>query len=136
VDQLRAGRRRRLRHIVRAFRVHRLEALLAALEQHADQIDHHVGPAHRGLDRGRIAQVGLHRVDLPDPAERLQVPGEIRPAHRRTDPVALADERPHQVAAEEARAPEHGDQRLGGDFGHGADLWRSTAGLDAAQPPV
>ena len=94
--------------------MHRLEALLAALEQHADQVDHHVGAAHRGLDRGRIAQIRLHRVDLPDPSERLQVAGEIRPAHRRADPVALARQRPHQVAAEEARAPEHGDQRFGG----------------------
>ena len=108
-----------------AFGLHGLEALLAALEQDADQVDHHVGAAHRGLDRVRIAQVRLHGVDLPDPAERLQMAGEVRPAHRDADAVALARQRPHHMAAEEARAAEHGDQRFGGDFGHGRPLRRS-----------
>ena len=103
-----------------AFRLHGVEALLAALEQDADQVHHHVGAAHRGLDRLRIAQVRLHGVDLPDPAERLQMARKVRPAHRRADAVALARQRPHHMAAEEARAAEHGDQRLGGDLGHGA----------------
>ena len=110
---------------MRAFRLHGLEALLAALEQDADEVDHHVGAAHRGLDRSRIAKVRLHRVDLPDAAERLEMTGEVRPPHGRAHPVALARERAHHVAAEEARAAEHGDQRFCGDFGHGTALGRA-----------
>ena len=127
MDQPRPGRRRGLRDVVRAFRLHRLEALLAALEQDADQVDHHVGAAHRGLHRGRVAQIGLHRVDLPDLPERLQVAREVRPAHRRADAVARARQRPHHVAAEEPGAAEYGDQRLCGDFGHRIRPLRSSA---------
>ena len=64
----------------------------------------HVGVARRGLDRGRVAQIGLHGVDLPDAAERLQVAGELRPAHRHADAVAALGQRAHHVAAEEAGA--------------------------------
>ena len=95
-----------------AERLHRVEALAAALEQDADQVDHHVGVAHRRRDRGRIAQVGLHGMDLADPAERLQMAGEIRPAHRDADAVAALGQRAHHMAAEESRAAEHGDQRV------------------------
>ena len=75
-------------------------------------------PLHRGLNGSRVAQIGLHGVDLPDPAERLQVAGEVRPAYRRADAVARARQRPHHVAAEEPGAAEDGDQRFGRDFGH------------------
>ena len=109
-----------------AFGLHRVEALLAALEQDADQVHHHVCAAHRGFHRLRIAQVRLHGMDLPDPAERLQMARKVRPAHRRADAVAFPRQRPHHVAPEEARAAEHGDQRLGGDLGHGAGLWRRS----------
>ena len=68
--------------------MHRVEALPAALEQDADQIDQHVGVARGGLDRSRVAQIGLHRVDLADAAERLQMAGELGPAHRDPDAVA------------------------------------------------
>ena len=86
--------------------------LASALEQDADKIDHHVGAARRGLDRSRVAQVGLHRVDLADPAERLQVAGEFRPAHRDADAVAALAQRAHDVAAEKARAAIDRDQRV------------------------
>ena len=49
-------------------------------------------------------------LDLADPAERLQMAGEIRPAHRDADPVTALGQRPHHVAAEEARTAEYGDQ--------------------------
>ena len=65
-----------------------------------------VGVAHRGLDRAGVAHVGLHGVDLADPAERLQVAGEVRPAHRDADAVVALGQRPHQMAAEEAGAAE------------------------------
>ena len=69
-------------------------------------------------------------MDLPDPAERLQMAREVRPAHRRADAVAFPCQRAHHVAAEEAGAAEHGDQRLGGDLGHG----RPLAGEAATRP--
>ncbi len=70
----------------------------------------------------RVAQIGLHGVDLADPAERLQVAGEVRPAHRDADAVAALAQRAHHMAAEEARAAEDGDQRVEiglGDVGAG-----------------
>jgi len=67
-----------------------------ALGKNADEIDGEVGIAHRGLDGGRIAQIGLHGVDLADLAERLQVPGQFRPPHRDPDSViALAQRADH-----------------------------------------
>ncbi len=95
--------------------MHRVELLPSAFGEDADQIDQHVGVARRGLDRRRVAQIGLHRVDLPDPAERLQMPGKLGPAHRHPDAVAAAGQRPHHVAAEKARAAIDGDQ--------GVDSW-------------
>ena len=109
--------RRRQRHRFGAERLHRVEALAPPLEQDADQVDQHVGAARRGLDRARIAQVRLHRVDLADPAERLQMAGEFRPAHRDADAVAALAERADHVAAEEARAAVDRDQRV--DIGLG-----------------
>jgi len=67
-------RRRRQCAGLGAERLHGVEALAAALEQDADEIDHRIGVAHRGIDRARIAQVGLDGMDLADPAHRLQMP--------------------------------------------------------------
>ena len=120
MDHARAVGRRRERDRLGAEGLHRVEALPAALEQDADQVDHDVGVARGGLDRARIAQVGLHRVDLADPAERLQVAGEFRPADRDADAVAALGQRAHDMAAEEARAAEDGDERFEG-------IWRSCA---------
>ena len=100
----RAVGRRRQRDRLGAERLHRVEALASALEQDADQVDQDVGAARRGLDRARVAQVRLHRVDLADPAERLQVAGELGPPHRDADAVAALAERADHVAAEEAGA--------------------------------
>src|SRR5436305_1738526 len=121
---------RRSLNVVRALGLHRLEALLAALVQDADEVDRHVRAFKRALDRGRIAQVRLYGVDLPHAPHRLQMPGKVRPAHRVADAIALARERTHQVAADEARAAEHRDQRFGGNFGHGMGLVRA-AGVTA-----
>ena len=90
------------RHRLGALGLHRVEALPAALEQDADQVDDDVGVAHRSRDRVRVTQIGLHRVDLPDPAHRPQITGELRPAHRDADTVLPPRQRPHHVAAEEA----------------------------------
>ena len=68
--------------------------------------------AHRGLDGGRIAHIGLHGVDLADPAQRLQVPRQFRPAHRDANPVVPLGQRPHHVAAQKPRSAEYRDERF------------------------
>ena len=97
---------------VRALGLHGVEGLRAALGQDADQIDGDVGIAHRGLDRGRIAQIGLHGVDLADPAERLQMPGQFRPPHRDPDAVIALGQRADHVSPQKARSAENRDQRV------------------------
>src|SRR5262245_31730007 len=67
-----------------------------------------------------MAQVGLHRVDLADPAGWLQVEGKVGPAHRDADAVAALGEGTHHMAAQEARAAEDGDERFGRGGGHAA----------------
>ena len=61
-------------------------------------------------DRLRVAQIGLHRADLADPAERLQMEGEVRPAHRHPDAVVAPGQRTDNVATEEAGAAVDGDK--------------------------
>ena len=90
------------RHRARAFGLDGVEALPAAFEQNADQVDHHVGIAHHRRDRLRVAHVGLHGMDLADAAKRLQMPAELRPAHRHADAVVPVGQRAHHVAADEA----------------------------------
>ena len=91
----------------------RVETLASALEQDADQIDQHLGVARRGFHRGGVAQIGLHRVDLADAAERLQMEGEVGPAHRHPDAVVALGQRAHHVAAEKAGAAIDGDEGVG-----------------------
>ena len=111
------------RHLLGAERLHGVEALPPALEQDADQVDDDVGAAHRGFHRTGVPHVGLHRMDLADPAERLQVAGEVRPAHGDADAVMPLGQRPDQMAAEEAGAAEDRDQRVVmGLEGHGTAL--------------
>ena len=88
MDEARADGLGRERHLLRALGLDGIEALAAALEQDADQIDDDVGVAHRRRDRLRIAQIGLHRMDLADPAHRPQMAAQLRPAHRDADAVA------------------------------------------------
>src|SRR5712671_3744762 len=74
-----------------------------------------------------MADIGLHGMDLPDPAERLEMAGELRPAHRDPDAVMLLGERPHHMLADESRAAEDGDQHVGvGLDGHAALTARGT----------
>ena len=96
----------------RALGLHGVKGLRAALGQDADQIDGDMGIAHRGLDRGRVAQIGLHGVDLADPAERLQVPGQFRPPHRDPDAVIALGQRADHVSPQKARSAENRDERF------------------------
>src|SRR6185437_2132973 len=112
VHEARAVQRRRLGDRLGALALHGLEALAALLAQDADQVDDRVGVAHRGRDRARMAHVRLHGMDLPDPAERLEMVRELWPAHRDADAVVALGERPHDMAADEPGAAEDGDQRV------------------------
>jgi hypothetical protein len=95
-----------------ALGLYRVESLRAALGQGADQVDRDVRIAHRRLDGGRIAQIGLHGVDLADPAERLQVPGQFRPPHRHPDPVFALGQRPDHVSPQKPRSAKNRDERF------------------------
>ena len=112
MDHARAEGRGRKRRRLRAERLHRVEALPPALVQNPDQIDHDIGVARGRFDRAAVAHIGLHRVDLPDPPERLQMAGEFGPTHGDANPVAALGQRAHQMAAEKARAAEDGDELL------------------------
>src|ERR1700720_71843 len=112
MNEQRRGGLSRARHRLRTGRHHRVKTLAAAFEQNADQVDHHIGVAHRRRDRFRVAKIGLHGVNLADPAHRLQMPGQFRPAHRDADAVATLGQRAHHVTTEKTRAAEYCDERF------------------------
>ena len=53
--------------------VHSVKALAPRGAQNANQIDDRIGAGHSGLDRGRVAQIGLDGHDLADIAKRLKL---------------------------------------------------------------
>ncbi len=89
-----------------------IEALRAALEQDADQIDGDVGVAQSHRNRLRVAQVGLNGIDLAYPAHGPQEAAKLGPAHGNADAVAAVGERTHHVAAQKSGAAKHGDERF------------------------
>ena len=113
MDHARAEGGRGQRRALGAAGMHHVEALRAAFIEDGDQIDDDARSAHRGFDRARIAHIGLHGMDLPDAAERLQEIGKLGPAHGDADAVAALGERAHDMAAEEAGAAENGDKGVG-----------------------
>ncbi len=64
----------------------------------------------RRLDRGRIAQIRLHGVDLPDLAGGLEVSGQFRPPHRDPDPVIPPAQRADDIPAQKPRSAENRDE--------------------------
>ncbi len=62
-------------------------------------------PRAARLDRGGVAQIGLDRVNLADPAERLQMEGQIGPANSHPDAIVALGQRAHDMAAEEPEPP-------------------------------
>ncbi len=104
-----------------------LEGLGAALGQDRDQIDDDVSVADRSCDRIRIAQIGLNRVNLPDFAERLQMPGEVGAAHGDTDAIIALGQGPDHMPSKETGSAEDRNEGIGragngicgrGRFGH------------------
>jgi hypothetical protein len=63
------------------------------LEQDANMIDEDIRIARGGFDRTRTTQIVLHRMDLADIAERLQMSGKVRPADRDANTIAALGER-------------------------------------------
>ena len=92
-----------------AVRRPELAGHLQPLGQDADQIDGDLRITHRRLDRGRVAHIGLHGMDLPDPAERLKMAGQFGPPHGNTDPVIALAERPDHVPPQKPRSAEDRD---------------------------
>ena len=92
--------------------LHRGVSLAANGRENADEVDDGVGTADRPIDRGTVAQVGLHRHDLAEAAERLQMRRQIGASTSRADAPAALGQRTHYVATEETGSPEDGDDRL------------------------
>ena len=114
----------------RAFALHGVKGLRAALGQNADEIDGDMRIAHRGRDRGRIAHIGLHGVDLTDLAERLQMARQFGPAHRDADAIITLGQRAHDMPADKTRSAENRDQRI--DIRGHVSLSQSRSNADAA----
>jgi hypothetical protein len=112
--------------------MHGVEALSAGLGQDADQIDDRIRVAGSRPHGLRITQIGLHGMDLTDPAERLEVSSEIRPAHGGTDTVALLGQRAHHMAAEKTRTAKHRDQRFHRNGSHADTRIQLLRGARAA----
>jgi hypothetical protein len=78
--------------------------------QDADQIDHRIRPAMARCHRGAIAHIGLHGLNLPDDAQRLEMAGKIGAAHGDPHPPAALGQRPHQMPPDKTRPAENRDQ--------------------------
>jgi hypothetical protein len=89
-----------------------IEALAAGFGEDRDQIDHRIGALDGAVDRPAIAEIGLDRMDPADAAARLEMAGEIGPAHGGADAPAALQERAHEMAAEEAGAAKDRHQTL------------------------
>ena len=83
------------------FDVQGIERLASGRGQHGDEIDDGIGTFDGGADRIRIAQIGLHGVDLADIAHRLQVAGKIGAPHGRAHAPSLPCQCPHRVPSDE-----------------------------------
>ena len=78
---------------------------------HRKVVEGSVFGAFKGaVHRPPVAEVGLDRLDLAHRAERLQVPGEIRPPHRHPNAEIRLGKRAHHMPAEEAGTAEDGDE--------------------------
>ena len=82
--------------------MHGVEALAAALGEDRDEVDHRIRAPQGSGDGSRIAHIGLDRMDLANLADGLQVEGEVGAAGGDPNAPALAGERAHDVAPEEA----------------------------------
>ena len=107
-----------------AEHMQRFEILPAALIEHGDQVHHRLGPAQSAGKGGRIAHIGLNRMDLADATERLEMIGEVRAARGDANAPAVPGKRLNDMAAHESGASEYGDDAPGLDqiIRHGRPL--------------
>ena len=99
-------------------------------EQDADEIDHPARALDGLVDRGAVAQIAAHGMDLADIAERLQMMRRVRIAADDADAVAALCQRAHDVAADETGAADDGDEgRNLGDGGHRVLLFEAFAAV-------
>src|SRR5690349_19452262 len=109
-----------------AERLRALEGLCATLGHDADEIDDSVGVLKPAFDRGAVADIGLDELNLTDIACQFDIPREVGAADGHADAPALAAEGADDMAAEETRAAENGD-----DFAGHADLFeKASQGAD------
>jgi ABC-type dipeptide/oligopeptide/nickel transport system ATPase component len=87
-----------------------LEGLADSLVEQADKVDHRVRALHRPGDRGRVPDIGLDHLDLPDIAHQAHLVGQVRLAHRHPDPGALTGQGPDDLGSDETGTAEHGDE--------------------------
>ena len=99
-----------VRHDTGAVGVHGREALPPPFEQDPHQVDDDMAAARRRLDRFRVAQIGLHGVDLSDAPERLEVARQVRTADGDPNPIAVPGQPANHMAAEEPGAAENRDE--------------------------
>ena len=100
----------RQRDLLRAIRMHRLEALATALEQNSHEIDKYLRISGGRLDRSGMTQIGLHGMNLAHATQRLQMPGEFRPANRHPYAIMALGQSANHVTAEKSRSAINGDE--------------------------
>src|SRR5882762_2546259 len=93
----------------RAGHMYGLEGLPSRLGHDARKVDHSRGAVDGASNRIWKAHIGLHGIDLPDIAQRLQMSGQIGASHRRAHPPAIACKRLHRMSSGKTRPAEHGD---------------------------
>src|SRR5215510_33447 len=90
--------------------MHCLETLSAAFKQNSHEIDDYLRVAGGCVDRGWMPQIGLHRVDLSDAAERLQMASKFGPTNRYSYPIMPFSQRADHMTAEKSRSAVNGDE--------------------------
>jgi hypothetical protein len=111
----------------RSQSLHSLEPLAATLEHDAHEVDHRRGPPDRCRDGIRVAEIGLHGMNLANPAQRLQVHGEIGAPDCNANAPTPLGKRPHDVATDESGPSEYSYQAICGDLGHAPSCLRRLA---------
>jgi hypothetical protein len=76
-----------------------VKTLTATLEQDSHEIDDDLRVAGGGFNRRSVPQIGLDGIDLSDTSERLQVPGQFRPADGDANAIVALGERANHMAA-------------------------------------
>src|SRR6516165_2290205 len=107
-EMLDAGRPGEAPEPRRTLAVDRLEALLAALMQDADEVDDRIDPGERLPDARLVGEARADEGDLADIAHRLQHARPLGVAHDRADHGAARGEVLHDVAADEPGGADHG----------------------------